>query len=220
MSHNKLNLIGQRFGRWTVLSEASQTRPGSTRYLCRCDCGRESAVCTTNLRRGGSTQCYQCSRLSMTTHGESKRKRISRTYRIWNAMKQRCRNPINTNYVRYGGRGIDLCKEWETYETFLSDMGHCPKGFTLERINNESGYRKSNCRWATRLDQARNTSKTRYAFMDGKRVAISDISDLVGITSSYIRSHLTLNGMLIKNGHILLADWTISYPLSAAYKLL
>ncbi|MBS0454022.1 MAG: hypothetical protein JSS14_22190 [Proteobacteria bacterium] len=83
------------------------------------------------------------------------------TYRSWQMMKNRCGNPNCKDYERYGGRGIFYPHAWETYEGFVADMGQRPEGLTLERIKGDLGYSKSNCRWASRLDQSRNREYTR-----------------------------------------------------------
>jgi hypothetical protein len=78
-------------------------------------------------------------------------------YRIWNAMLQRCRNRNNKDYKDYGGRGINVCDDWLLFENFIRDMGRRPhKSLTLERNENDKGYSKSNCRWATRKEQRAN----------------------------------------------------------------
>ena len=71
-------------------------------------------------------------------------------------MRQRCSNPNNIGYSNYGGRGITVCERWQTFENFLADMGHPPRGKSLDRINVNGNYEPSNCRWATSFEQARN----------------------------------------------------------------
>lgn len=71
-------------------------------------------------------------------------------------MKARCYNPGSASYHRYGGRGIKVCKRWMKFENFYADMGDPPKELSLDRMNNERGYSPSNCRWATRSEQAKN----------------------------------------------------------------
>lgn len=84
----------------------------------------------------------------------------------WRSMLQRCKNPAHKYYDRYGGRGITVCDRWMLYENFLADMGTPPVGGTLDRIDNDKGYYPQNCRWATRSEQQKNKSSTRF-YSDG-----------------------------------------------------
>lgn len=81
---------------------------------------------------------------------------ISKTQACWYNMLARCTNPSNPQYKDYGARGITVASEWHHYPTFLADMGEMPEGLTLERKDNNQGYNKSNCEWATRAVQASN----------------------------------------------------------------
>lgn len=78
----------------------------------------------------------------------------------WSMTKQRCLNPRQRDYRRYGGRGIGICERWLVFENFLSDMGLRPHGMTLERLDNDKGYCPENCVWATRSTQTRNRDAT------------------------------------------------------------
>lgn len=68
-------------------------------------------------------------------------------------MKSRCQRKTDSAYNNYGGRGIKVCKKWQTFEGFFEDMGLCPEGYSIERIDNDGDYKKSNCKWIPRLDQ-------------------------------------------------------------------
>ena len=80
----------------------------------------------------------------------------SPTYTTWATMIQRCKNPKQSKFYMYGAVGIDVCDEWLTFDAFLADMGERPKGKTIDRIDGNKGYSKSNCRWATIIEQQSN----------------------------------------------------------------
>lgn len=103
-------------------------------------------------------------------------------YRSWNSMRQRCNNPNNDRYFRYGGRGIRVCEAWSDFAQFLRDMGPRPKGHTLERKNNDGNYEPPNCKWATPKEQQNNTCLTIYVEHDGKRQTLSEWSKETGIS--------------------------------------
>lgn len=92
----------------------------------------------------------------------------SPTYKSWFCMKQRCTNPKRKEYLHYGGRGIAVCKRWKLFINFLADMGVRPDGTSLERKDNEKGYFKSNCRWATQAEQVSNSRRNWHLTLDGK----------------------------------------------------
>lgn len=84
-----------------------------------------------------------------------------RHYWVWAEMIRRCTNPKNRRYEDYGGRGIEVCDRWRSFDSFIEDMGMRPSPrFTLERLNNNAGYNPQNCCWAPRSHQAKN--KRRY----------------------------------------------------------
>ena len=84
-------------------------------------------------------------------------------YSSWQAMRARCLNPNNREYLRYGGRGITVCERWQSFENFLADMGLRPEGLTLDRINPDGNYEPGNCRWATWTEQRVNQRRMKVA---------------------------------------------------------
>lgn len=151
---------GTVFGRLTVVGPPFKT-PERTGYYVkvRCACGERREVKISKLRSGHTISCG-CARTDRftefaTSHGQ----RFEPVYHVWLAMRQRCLNPKNKSYVNYGGRGITVCKRWDSFVNFISDMGPRPPGLTLERKNNNRGYCPSNCVWATRTAQNNNTRR-------------------------------------------------------------
>lgn len=116
---------------------------------------------------------------------------MSRTavYKVYQAMIDRCSNENNKSYSEYGGRGIFVCEEWNSFENFYRDMGE-PNGKSLDRIDNNKGYSKENCRWATEKEQSNNTRSNRLLTHDGKTLNITQWSELLGIDRNTIKSRL------------------------------
>jgi hypothetical protein len=80
----------------------------------------------------------------------------TKTYNTWHSMKKRCKNKSEASFKHYGERGITVCEKWLTFEGFYEDMGDRPDGMTLDRIDNNKGYFKDNCRWASKTTQSSN----------------------------------------------------------------
>lgn len=171
------DLTGQKFGRLTVV-DRGVNKGRSIAWNCYCDCGMEKLVTTSNLRSGSTTSCgcIKTERLKNNnpriTHGKAR----SPTYISWQSMKTRCSNPSHKHFYNYGGKGIGYDSSWELFENFLSDMGERPHGYTLDRIDNSKGYSKENCRWASRQDQAKNTSTVKNLTFNGKTMCMLDWS--------------------------------------------
>lgn len=97
-------------------------------------------------------------------------------YKIWAGIIQRCRNPKNPNYFRYGGNGIDICDEWrDSFPAFLAAVGTRPSSaHSIDRINNATGYAPGNVRWTTPREQAQNQSTTRFIEAFGERLCLAE----------------------------------------------
>ncbi len=194
-----IDLIGERFGRLIVLERVASDRAKNPRWLCLCGCGKEKIILGYNLKNGNTKSCGCLSREIHLKHGYSAAGKVSKTYTTWQSMIQRCINPNNIRFYCYGGRGIKVCKRWTKFENFLEDMGEHPgKKYQLDRINNNGNYCKSNCRWATRKEQARNTSRNRLISYDGKTQCVAAWAEEYNINYSTLWYRIYESGWSIK----------------------
>jgi hypothetical protein len=121
--------------------------------------------------------------VNQTSHGDNKRGKRAPEYTIWHNMMARCYKPKSTYFHNYGGRGISVCDEWRNdYKAFLLDMGRRPgREYSIERIDNNQGYSKENCKWATRIDQANNARSNRLVEYAGEILTVAQWSRKYGI---------------------------------------
>lgn len=107
-------------------------------------------------------------------------------YHVWASMRGRCHNPNNRQWADYGGRGISICQEWNSFPQFVSDMGERPPGTSIDRIDNNGDYSPSNCRWATRQEQQRNQRRAVYVTIEGVQHRAIELSEISGIKTDTI----------------------------------
>ncbi len=151
----RLDLTGKQFGRLTA---TTFSKSGGSAWDCKCSCGNIKTVRTNHLRSGATKSCGCLStELSINrsrTHGCSS----EGAYKTWVSMNNRCTNKKNEAYKYYGEKGIKICSEWGNYLVFKKDMGARPKDHTIERVDNNKGYNKYNCKWIHKRIQTRNKS--------------------------------------------------------------
>ena len=142
--------------------------------LCKCECGTEKQVAKVHLKSGKIVSCGCWNKTKATKHGMEK----SIEYTTWAQMLSRCRNPNNKMYHHYGGRGIKVCERWHDFVNFYEDMGNKPKGYSLDRIDNNADYSPENCKWSSTKDQIRNRRVTPKYEWNGKVYSLAELSEM------------------------------------------
>lgn len=186
------NLKGQRFG-LRVVEEFVAIHNGQAVWRVRCACGSVSEVQRSTLVTAQSCGCVQpeAARRARTLHGGSPRTGTSKTYRIWQRMKARCFTPSASRYRNYGGRGVTVCDQWKgSFQSFLNDMGECPPGHSIERMDVNGNYEPGNCCWIPLPDQQRNTTRSRFVELGGQRMCLSEAARTLGIHPRTLSSRI------------------------------
>ena len=151
-----IDLHGLRFGRLLIKSRGENSVKGNAKWVCVCDCGKETIVVGTSLRSEKTLSCGCLKKERIGNLNRTHSRTRTREYNSWRGMKRRCSNPDDTHYHLYGARGISYVAEWESFDRFYNDMGDCPQGYQLDRVDVNLGYSNENCRWADKTIQAFN----------------------------------------------------------------
>jgi hypothetical protein len=208
MIQKAVDMVGKKFGRLLVLKRAENDKYGNAFWVCQCECGNVVRVKGQSLRRGHTKSCG-CLQREMASISGLKNHHLLRAFIPWNkgisikrpqyykqlknmyyAMKQRCYNSHNAEFEHYGGRGITICKEWQTFDEFYkwAIENNYKEELTIERVDNNKGYSPDNCRFATRAEQNRNTSRNNRVIdlSDGKVYVTAEVARIIGVTRSTV----------------------------------
>ena len=185
------DISAQTFGRLTAIARISDKAKKRVLWLCVCDCGTEHVVRADHLYAGLIRSCgclrIESSREKETTHGLTG----TSEYMSWTGAKGRCHNEQDAKYEYYGGRGISVCKRWDTFEQFLKDMGNRPtQKHSIDRIDNDGDYTPENCRWATMKEQCRNRRSNHLLTYDGETLCITEWEEKMGVSRGLIRGRV------------------------------
>lgn len=188
-------IAGTRFGRLTAV-QFDHRSSGVKYWLFKCDCGNPVVAPLAGVRFRAKTKIIQCKACAdklisqkIKVHGHTCGAEWSPLYKAWSAMRERCSNPKQKCWHLYGGKGVKV--EWSSFEDFLRDMGPTfQKGLTIGRKDSNGNYTKNNCRWETRKEQARNTSRNVMVTAFGKTQCISAWAEHFGIDQEVLRRRL------------------------------
>jgi hypothetical protein len=179
------DLTGFQFGSLTIL-KLGRSKGNGAWWICQCKCGKQKEIKASDMVQGkiNSCGCEHKERIAKanTTHGKTNTK----TYSMWLAMRNRC-NRVNQDY---SSRGITYDKRWDSFENFYLDMGEAPEGMSLDRIDVNGNYEKSNCRWATREQQANNTRANVFVEWQGKTQTIAQWAKELNMNYDKLRSRI------------------------------
>lgn len=173
-----------------IAIERAERRNGVWFVIGTCDCGNRADIRWSNLKSGSTKSCGCVSREGShaikhgaTGKGGRRPGKSGRApeYQSWSAMRGRVLNPNNPSFPLYGGRGIKICPQWDSYAQFLADMGPRPRGYSLDRIDPDGDYDPENCRWASASTQSRNTRAARIVDYHGVPVRLADLADASGV---------------------------------------
>lgn len=183
-----------KYGMLRVLHEIGPNKFGQPLWVCECDCGEFAILIASAVRNGHTKSCgHLKSAGNRRTHGQ--RAQRSKAYSAWRNMKTRCDWLKSSQWKDYGGRGIKYDPRWTKFEEFYADMGSPPEGMSLDRRDNDKGYSKSNCRWADRPTQRRNSrSHVVWVEIEGEKMILTDACRKLKIVTQKTASNRIFKG--------------------------
>lgn len=188
-----IDITGERFNKLVVLKRLENEPNGVAKWLCRCDCGKETVVRGSNLKSGAVKSCGCLKYAPKNTNHLSK----TSLYRVFANMKIRCYNKNSKSFKNYGGRGIKICDEWlagfENFYNWALQNGY-KKGLTIERINNDGDYAPSNCKWITKSEQPKNRTNCLKITYNGKTQILKEWCDELNLDYKLIHGRIRSKG--------------------------
>ena len=195
------NLVGQKFGRLTVIKRVENDKYNHIMYLCQCECGKTKIIRGSHLKTGETKSCGCYNVEKIVKRSIKHNKCYSRLYHIWIGMRNRCYKQYDNRYKSYGGRGITMCNEWlNDFMSFYNwamtngydenaKRGEC----TIDRIDVNGNYCPENCKWSNAKTQANNTTKTINLTYKGLTHTLSEWSDIVNISRPTLWARLKVH---------------------------
>lgn len=207
----RFNLIGQRFGKLTVIADGVplERSDGATEYtsVCRCDCGTVKTLRNRAIRAGGTVSCGCRRKTRLLKHGFNTGAGPTKAYQSWIDLRKRCHNPASTEYHVYGGAGICVCAGLDDFAFFHKLMGERPDNLTIDRWPDRRGHYscgqcpeciakgwRFNLRWATYKQQMRNMSRNRILTVRGLTGCVAELCEYFGLSPKLVSDRLNRYG--------------------------
>lgn len=189
-----VNIEGQKFNKLTAIGLIGRHKRKWPIWVFKCECGNYVSVKKCDVVRGNTKSCG-CHKIISSTeratkHGKAVSGKVTKGYQTWKGIKQRCLNPKYKNFNLYGGKGINIDEEWvNDFSAFIQYIGEPPtSSHTIDRIDGTKGYVKGNVRWATYVEQGRNTNRNKKLTLDGVVLCMAEWAEKLNISYSTIRS--------------------------------
>jgi hypothetical protein len=189
-----IDLTGKQFGHLAVIEQA-ENKNGRVMWLCKCDCGVVKPIASGNLIKGISKSCgcgqrHYGKNNNSYKHGKSKTK----LYAVWKTMRQRCNNPVNSDYKWYGAEGKMICEEWNDYAKFeeWAMLSGYKEGLTIDRIDSTGSYSPDNCRWITIQEQQQNKRNVRRFEYKGETHTLTELANIYNVPKPLLRNRIDL----------------------------
>lgn len=197
---NSNGYVGIKHNRLTAVKHVSGDKIINTRYVFRCDCGKEIERYYKEVKYGAIKSCGCLLREHLHKCHQQRYYGVyaikTPLYRVWASFRNRCNNPKSRPYHNYGARGISICAEWDDYKTFVdwAMANGYKKGLEIDRINNNGNYEPSNCRFVTPMVNTRNRRINRYFCVNGETLCMSAWAERIGVRADAIKKWLVRYG--------------------------
>jgi hypothetical protein len=188
------DITGNKYGKLTVIKRIPNISARTTRWLCKCDCGKLHEVNKNNLINGkvSSCGCYAKELMTRNKYRETHSQSRTRLYFIWQGMKQRCFDKNVKEYRRYGAKGITVCNEWMRFENFYqwAMLNGYTDNLSIDRIDGRKNYEPLNCRWVSQKKQNRNKLNNRILELDGVEKCVGEWCEIYNLPMSTVINRL------------------------------
>lgn len=174
----RIDITNQQFNKLKAIKFVKYDK--ATYWLFKCECGLEKIINKATVVSGKIKTCGCFKKCSV-------KNKFYRTYVSWFSMRGRCLNDKRKDFKYYGGKGIKICNRWDKFENFLEDMGERPNGKSLDRIDNNKGYNKENCKWADEKEQKSNMSSNILVKHNNKTITMAEWSRITNINYETIK---------------------------------